>query len=70
VAVQVEADDRRRGVGVDAKLIDVERIDGDLVVVGLAFRRAGAAIADRAEVVAHLQGAGRHSWATSRSLRQ
>src|SRR5262249_39658671 len=53
---QLEADHRRRGVGVDLQGVLLHREHGDLVAVrAQALGRAGAAIAGRAEVGAGLQ---------------
>ncbi len=60
--MRVEAEDGRRGVGAGVgELVDVERIDGDLIVVRLSRRRAGAAVADLAVVVARLKRARRQA---------
>src|SRR5208337_620575 len=70
VSVDVEADGGRRGVGVDVELVDVEGVDGDVVVVRLARRRAGAAVARLAVVVANLDRSLRQPRSAPRALRQ
>src|SRR5579871_3924242 len=61
--MQIEADQRRRGVVVLCirQLVDVDRKDRDLVVMRLvAGRRTGAAIAVSAEIRPALNGSLRH----------
>src|SRR5271154_4436267 len=70
VRVCIEAYNRGRSVLVDVELVDVQRVDRDDVVVRLARRRAGAAIARGAVVVPSLHRAGRHSGPASRAFWQ
>src|SRR5215472_17788658 len=58
--VHVETDERRARVRQHVELFDLERVEPEVVPVGLPGRRARAAVSRRAEVRATLNRAGGH----------
>ena len=54
--MDVKADHRAAGLGIDINLIDIQGVDGKNVAVGFALRRCRAAVACLTKIGAGLNG--------------